>query len=647
MSLIHWPRLQNWNRLCKECNDLGYALLEVPADGNCLAWSLRCCLKGAEQGSIYDGPRAERQQRQIRRQLSSLWKKYQNDQIWQALFTFCVAEEYSQPMESTPPKNSTNHPIDLLTPPKVDLPLNAKRLQKIGEAKPVPFAAREETASPTLRPRARNKRPAALESSEPDLEEIYRQTKKMKQKRILADNDDDPAEDSENLDSMKDADLDSAKRTILQKKSHKRTCKKRKPTETEQQRARLDDWLASLGCTYYRFLETHRNQTCIKASVCADGGYKALKLKLSSGQASKCERCVQLLSQYDVTLEKVKEVIIAKDKEPEIEAEENPGPSHNAVLENDDQEETCPLDECKAFMKTQEPYIELLHTFPFKFRCRVCRSKTQIDGKVNCLGKPVLKWWKHFVDQHCKSKSHIAALVQFDLSQKNVDEDLSTLCPGYAVSTETGFGSLRKYVSEFSLFMSHNHMQSSLVKHKYFKNEEGIWHVRHQKCTGKLSRWKRKSILRNACCELCESLAEPKGIQKQLIRFLTKYHAAILLQNRLFVSEKELEQTMNDISQSAFGKHHALLWQRLQNFKLPELQAFVRASYVHLSTHEATSVTKAFVASVVDPCMKISLNSVDFTMNNLSAQFVQALQTKKLNAAWATFGVCGLEEEEL
>ena len=102
---------------------------------------------------------------------------------------------------------------------------------------------------------------------------------------------------------------------------------------------------------------------------------------------------------------------------------------------------------------------------------------------------------------------------------------------------------------------------------------------------------------------------------------------------KVFCTDDDLAATVAEISQSPFGQYHVTLWDRIRNFKVEELQDFVRSAF-NFGTSVAgdTEPMKLFLAKVVEPCLKINVNTADETLTRLSAQFVPALTSKRLNA---------------
>ena len=291
-------------------------------------------------------------------------------------------------------------------------------------------------------------------------------------------------------------------------------------------------------------------------------------------------------------------------------------------------------------MATHSPHLTVLDDRdPIQYRCNVCRTHKQRTGKVNFLGKPNLKSWKHFVGQHVNSASHQVNLKALNEQEainrdheRNGGHDGLCECNGYAISNDTPIGSLKRYHYEFGIYASHANFSTKCARNKYWctQNPE-VWHIQHHKCEGHFKPVRGRTTY---CCPHCLEVGSARGAQKNMLRFITKYYAAILLQKRLFATEAELQETIAEILGGAFGQNNQVTFSKIRDLKNAELQEYVRHSFSHMPDEEKTPNMRLFMSTVVEPCLKVNVSSISPVLTNLSAQFVSALATKKLDDAW-------------
>ena len=648
-------RLRHWADLCQRCWSIGVLPLEVPADGNCMVWSLQVLQRGPKiEDTFFQGPRANRKQRQMRRTLSNLWQAAASDITWQAIFKFFVLEEdvesesEDEQMRTTPQreKAAPAHPPDsspgmndmLKTPPKPAVHRHdgkRRRLDVVEGAKPVPFVARANPPSPNLRKRGHNeltgKKRAVYQSLDPgvpDLEEANHMAKQMLPRSTPAD---DMSVDEVGLNEISEADLIKAKEGERKRARHSRAVKSRQPTPLELRHKRLARWLAGKGATYAAFAAKHRfAPKCKKSFVCKDGGFSAFKTNLIRAQDPTCEVCQKFAETCGIKTFEARDFFYSSLVEPEPvpalhEPEEPEAAKDDAPDDEDEEDPDAEYKRVVEYVESKAPVIKLLPGFPLKYQCLVCKTQNQPTGKINKLGDPpTLKAARYFLQQHLETPTHIGNVRKFELS--NNTQTVETHCPGYCVSSEQKFGVLAKYHAEFRLWVQYSKLDSKIVKHTYWCDRTtDTWYVRHFQCA--------KRMQQGPCCDQCLSAASTRGVVKLVIRFLSKYYAATLLQQRLFCTDDDLAATVAEISQSPFGQYHVTLWDRIRNFKVEELQDFVRSAF-NFGTSVAgdTEPMKLFLAKVVEPCLKINVNTADETLTRLSAQFVPALTSKRLNA---------------
>ena len=295
--------------MLEKCNQSGIALLEVPADGNCLAWSLYA-LHGGIKAEDFETQKAKKKVQIIRSMVGSAWEIRKHEPLWQMLFqTFCadlVRQHDEEDVPETPKKKGKSKDLDKsmpssvldekLSPPRPANPSkpSKKRVERAEGAKPVPLTAPAVPLNSELE-QPGTKRTRLQEPEVPDLEEAFHEVMSTEQKDPNTTNIEDV--DGEMLDQ------DPGRRL---KAAYQRVSKKQKTSE-EVRWKQVETALASLGLTYSKFLTCHREAVYVKKAVsCTGGWWKTFKLNLSKGTLpSNCSICMQMLEKNGITLEKV------------------------------------------------------------------------------------------------------------------------------------------------------------------------------------------------------------------------------------------------------------------------------------------------------------------------------------------------------
>lgn len=191
------------------CEKIEAIPIDVPADGNCLIWSVLRLLEGesAGQSSPED---AHRNMMELREGLKNMWLSKQDDRRWVELFRMCdwlwegfvdkpekpeqsvpkaetKAEKADKPdaqvkLEMTPKKRrKPNAPIniDLTTPPHVSPAQKRRTVDHVGECRPAKRLERTEVREEGFRLPGQNaQRSSFLEPAVKDIEEAFAESKK-------------------------------------------------------------------------------------------------------------------------------------------------------------------------------------------------------------------------------------------------------------------------------------------------------------------------------------------------------------------------------------------------------------------------------------------------------------------------------------
>lgn len=127
------------------------AFVLVPADGNCMVWSIRTLMMGLPHCSKSSQKTANKEQKQFRHMLKNLWIAKKSEPAWQLLFqALCleVLQGHQTDQDLATPekqcKRKPQTPLNLLTPPPVEDEARKKRkLLRGGDVAPAPGFARK------------------------------------------------------------------------------------------------------------------------------------------------------------------------------------------------------------------------------------------------------------------------------------------------------------------------------------------------------------------------------------------------------------------------------------------------------------------------------------------------------------------------
>ena len=531
-------------------------------------------------------------------------------------------------------------PWSLKPPPR---PSNVTR---VGEATAVPLARKQFPASPTLQEpgKKRKKRsPVVGEPSVPDVEEDFSRLQMGKA---------DLSKIGEVVGDMlaSDGESDGKRRRT----GHERRFKSRKKTETETQDEDLASWLAMKQITYPTWTSFHRStSTLSKASVCEHRGWKQFRTMLRAQNPITCAACKGLLEFHKVTEQDVEQVL--QGHMSSLQLKEQPPPENPQTGENTtgistkldesttgtDAEELTEYQRCVNFVKSKASEVELIEKNVgevLKFRCLICLTRRQPMGKVNKLGRPVLKLVMHYLNQHLKSPTHLAHLEERRRAQ---NPKLSTeTCPGLCATDQGGSTVLSLHQDDFKLWLQFCNTSGNKLQHTYWcEMNSNLWFVRHKNCQRS---FQRVDGSQQTCCPECASLGDSTGITKRLVKFCAKFYCARLLQKRLFGTEDDVQQVLDDVKKSAFGQRHSKFWTKLSGLSNAELQTYTRKCFCSVPQADRTPAFETFFATVVDPCCRVHVSALGSNVAALSAQFLDALENQEFNAT-----CCGLAVEWL
>ena len=615
---------------------LGVAPIFVPADGNCMAWSLRCLFLGAYLNQNYKSKASLNSVLYIRNIIHQMWREKSADPLWHRVFSFCyqeyMLEQRPEPREQRPePREQGPEPGKQGPAPGEHEPKSNKKVKRAARAAPVPVAARK-PADPTLKaPDSVHER--FMEPPVPDLEEMVSDSLLKGHKSKVSDA-------KQKVVSMEEVgDVEEEDRT-RRMKPHTRLMKKKPVDIAERRQQHLIKFLASKSLTNGDFMRLHRRSAFFrKAGACPEGNFKTFREHLLAGKLPSCETCQGWMADRGVTLEKIQEMLKEVEAETplevaEVQQEPELKPEELVPRNKESRQSRAEIRRACVDYLNSVPHIEAVDGQVLKYRCTLCVSKKNPQGKINKIGeKPTLNTVHTFVDEHLRAQSHVKALSNLKppVDPPGDDADAGEACEGepclgYLVSNAKSTGTLHFYNDEFAIWMAHTKLDPK-ASHTYHQNAtDGTWCVKHKSCTGV-----RPSD--GLCCKVCERLGEPKQVQRLVVSFTRNFTAAHLLSRKLYSTPEELADFVKEIEASAFGRFNCQIWKGLQELTLIQLQAFVASSYQFFPEHLMTTNLKYFKSTVVDPCLRVNVTNIDQALAPVAAQFVSALANRRLNDA--------------
>ncbi|CAK9055876.1 unnamed protein product [Durusdinium trenchii] len=263
-----------WLAFRKRCADISLCPVEVPADGNCMLWSLRCFLEEAYDGSEKLDPKVEADLfgvKVLRADLASAWRILKKCSVWQKHFKILIAddEDPATPKKRVQPKAMTSP----ATPAQKVLLKKQKQQSRVEVVK-------GHSKAPDWKP-TMSKLPGLRQPTE----------KKTQM------NSEPHQEEEEEAPEVPDAEEQNDMSMVVVKK-HVRTCKKKKKTNKERRLRGLRLYIAEIGMSYAKWQSSHWQQTgCKKAGHCKSGLWTDLLKAIESNTMPKepCPACQILL----------------------------------------------------------------------------------------------------------------------------------------------------------------------------------------------------------------------------------------------------------------------------------------------------------------------------------------------------------------
>ena len=386
----------------------------VPGDGNCMVWSLRYFLKERIDSakSDFTSKKALSEMKDVRRMLKNMWISVANTEEWQNLFVHCCQQIPDVP--ETPKKKTKRKPsvdnIDLTTPPRVSPEPKRGRSEptRVSQARGVPFG-KPQPKSPTLRAPGTGKMEACLEPNVPDLEDAFHEV----QQKVPENRDCPQVDFGKGEDDFGDVHdpMDAPTRTTARKRHFSRSCKSKIVTKKELTDQAFKELLGQHRVSYHAFLAFHRQHAKVKkAAVCPKGGYTHLTQTLRANSWPECNVCQSFLDSCNLSQDRVQEAL-AGFAQADLQASHGApkaNPAENLPKGNEEQLEACKKYVENLPVQEFELIVEGTSEMPvLKYKCLICTTKGQPDGKLNHLGKPSLNTLKRYLHVHSQSNLHV------------------------------------------------------------------------------------------------------------------------------------------------------------------------------------------------------------------------------------------------
>ena len=274
-----------------------------------------------------------------------------------------------------------------------------------------------------------------------------------------------------------------------------------------------------------------------KINQCKDGGYKKMPLRtLGILNPIECPACLELMQDRKFNQSELEsrlqnpQPIEDKPAAPDADAEQVPQDDAESVKQKkkkvgkrtrqiaDEQEEE---EEARALAKEYEPDIILLpkgsEGKKVPYRCLLCSSAAQPDGKVGEIGKLKKYMVKRFLNQHVETDTH-----QWNLSNRRDGNGIAEVdrekvkCEAISLGHPMQDSALHKFKEEFETWAVYANLEATAA-HTYLKDStQGCWTIPSKSCLKEMEENTNES--RQVCLE-CRRLLKSRSIVRSPIRF--------------------------------------------------------------------------------------------------------------------------------
>lgn len=341
-----WLLAHSWQQFRERCKGAGLHPLNIPADGNCLLWSVHCFLTEEYdcEPQEWNTPQRLANVKELRNELTAGWKKMKSWSCWQSLFQILGSgqEETTMPAtpKSPPPKKrgipESTTPIKDERFDKAPVP-KKKQIRTVEMGQTAPQWKRQDASTFSLHQRPLGKGQASMPEDDEDL--------------IVPDS-----------VEVKEAPTGTQR---------KRTCKRKIRSISELQLKRLRSYMNECGVTYQLWMHEHWSAAGLKkAGKCQDGKWTELQgrlLKMCLKEDSNpitCKTCQKMIELSRFSAEDACAALESADK-----------PEETADMEFDEEEVAEPTEvkqeekeslDLAALARSISPYFEVHSVYVFQ-----------------------------------------------------------------------------------------------------------------------------------------------------------------------------------------------------------------------------------------------------------------------------------------
>ena len=276
-------------------------------------------------------------------------------------------------------------------------------------------------------------------------------------------------------------------------------------------------------------------------------------------------------------------------------------------------------EDARAAAKVFEPHLVLLplgsHNKKVPYRCLICTSVKQPEGKVGECKQMTPGSVRHFMQQHVDSEGHERSLRSGGGCIQEHPRN-SVPCEAIDLAHPMEGSILHVHKAEFGLWASFANLEAS-AKHEYWKDANtASWHVRSHSCKKTVEENQNKS---RQVCDECFKLTKSKSIVRMPLRFAKKIHAAELLNAKVFEGDEVVETVMKAIKASNLYQRDKANMDQLLALGTGQLQQFVRTSF--LSEHSISTEMQKWQHMVVKPCLRVNVAAIPEQFRRIAQQF--------------------------
>lgn len=385
-------------------------------------------------------------------------------------------------------------------------------------------------------------------------------------------------------------------------------------------------------------------------TACDEGGFKKLQYKLLNGEKTGCVACQDLLCHTGFCHQELEKEVLAFLGQPDLPKAESPAAIAESATPADDSEkaekgenqqdaedgnakddENAESFDPFAVVRQHEPIITLLepgqYGKAYPFRCNICKSKTQPEGKIGNLCVAKAKSIKHFLNQHLESMTHKRNLRQHLERQDGINaksRETWVDCDALRIKDPHCAGILSACQKEFGLWASLSNL-STFAKHQYWYDaSQDSWCIRSAHC---MKRCPVSTKIARHVCEKCLQLGHQHSVFRSVHRFALKFYSSRLLSARLFLGRQEADRVETELLASFLGERDAKRVQQILKLSNAKLQQFVRAAV--LSDGRKSHGMEIFHQTVVSPCLQCNVTAVPEALSESITKFTAMLASER------------------